>query len=117
MSDAIRSEIEQEIAEHPILVYGKGTKEMPLCGFTLETIQFFSHFGYPFEVINVLENMPKRDALSELTEWPTLPKVFINGEFYGDTDILMPMAQNGELQQLLERTFGKQGVAPTIKLH
>jgi monothiol glutaredoxin len=117
MSDAIRSEIEREIAEHPILVYGKGTKEMPLCGFTLETIQFFNAFGYPFEVINVLENMPKRDALSQMTDWPTLPKVFIRGQFYGDTDILGPMAQSGELGSLLQETFGPAKVAPTIKLH
>ena len=56
--------------------------------FTIETIEFFNHFGYPFEVVDVLENMPKRDVLAEMTNWPTLPKVFINGKFYGDTDIL-----------------------------
>jgi monothiol glutaredoxin len=117
MSDAIRSEIEREINEHPILVYGKGTKDMPLCGFTLETIQFFNAFGYPFEVINVLEDMPKRQVLAEMTDWPTLPKVFIKGQFYGDTDILGPMAESGELGTLLRDTFGATGVAPTIKLH
>jgi monothiol glutaredoxin len=117
MSDALRSEIEAEIAAHPILVYGKGTKDMPRCGFTLETIQFFNHFGYPFEVVDVLENMPKREALAEMTDWPTLPKVFIDGQFLGDTDVLLPMAQNGELQTLLEKTFSAKGVAPTIQLH
>lgn len=116
MSDAIRSEIDREVAANPILVYGKGTKEMPRCGFTLETIQFFSAFGYPFEVIDVLENMPKREVLAAMTEWPTLPKVFIDGEFYGDTDILGPMAENGELQALLEKTFKAKGIAPTIQL-
>ena len=117
MSDAIRSEIAREVAAHPILVYGKGTKEMPRCGFTLETIQFFSAFGYPFEVIDVLENMPKREVLAAMTDWPTLPKVFIDGEFYGDTDILGPMAENGELQTLLERVFADRDVQPTIQLH
>jgi len=117
MSDPIRSEIEREVAENTILVYGKGTKDAPRCGFTLETIQFFNHFGYPFEVVDVLENMPKRAALSEMTDWPTLPKVFINGEFYGDTDVLGPMAEKGELQTLLEQTFAGKGVAPTIQLH
>ncbi len=106
MSDQLQSEIEREIAGNKILVYGKGTKDAPRCGFTLETIQFFDHFGFPFEVIDVLENMPKREALSEMTNWPTLPKVFINGKFYGDTDILGPMAQNGELQTVLKETFG-----------
>jgi monothiol glutaredoxin len=117
MSDAIRSEIDREVAANPILVYGKGTKEMPRCGFTLETIQFFSAFGYPFEVIDVLENMPKREVLAAMTDWPTLPKVFIDGEFYGDTDILGPMAENGELRALLEKTFKERGVQPTIRLH
>jgi len=117
MSDAIRSEIDREVAGHPILVYGKGTKEAPRCGFTLETIQFFSSFGYPFEVIDVLENMPKREVLAAMTDWPTLPKVFIAGEFVGDTDILGPMAESGELQSLLEKTFADRGVKPTIQLH
>lgn len=118
MTDTIKQEIEGEIAANKILVYGKGTKSMPRCGFTLETIEFFNSFGYPFEVVDVLENMPKREVLSEMTNWPTLPKVFINGKFYGDTDILGPMAQNGELQNVLQETFG-QAVAPktTINLH
>src|SRR5579863_1392906 len=113
VSDQLKSEIESEVAGNTILVYGKGTKTAPRCGFTLETIEFFNHFGYPFEVIDVLENMPKREALSEMTDWPTLPKVFINGKFYGDTDILGPMAQNGELQTVLKDAFG--GEEPSAK--
>jgi monothiol glutaredoxin len=118
MSDSLKEEIEREIAANTICVYGKGTKTMPRCGFTLETIEFFNQFGYPFEVIDVLENMPKREALSELTDWPTLPKVFIKGKFYGDTDILGPMAQNGELTTVLKEAFGGQAPAPkqTINL-
>jgi monothiol glutaredoxin len=106
-------EIAREIAANTILVYGKGTKTAPRCGFTLETIEFFNRFGYPFEVIDVLENMRKRDALSEMTDWPTLPKVFIKGKFYGDTDILGPMAESGELQTTLQEAFG--GMAPATK--
>jgi monothiol glutaredoxin len=118
MNDPIRQEIDREIAANPILVYGKGTKTMPRCGFTLETIEFFDRFGYPFEVVDVLENMQKREVLSEMTNWPTLPKVFINGKFYGDTDILGPMEQNGELQQILQQAFGNAGQPKTtINLH
>ena len=119
MSDpsALRTEIEKEIADNTILVYGKGTKDAPRCGFTLETIQFFSQFGYPFEVVDVLENMPKREVLSSITNWPTLPKVFIAGKFYGDTDILGPMEEQGELRTVLEEAFaGKPAPAPVIKL-
>jgi monothiol glutaredoxin len=113
MPEQFKEEIEREIAANKILVYGKGTKTMPRCGFTLETIEFFNHFGYPFEVVDVLENMPKREALAEMTNWPTLPKVFINGKFYGDTDILGPMAQNGELQTVLKVAFGDEPQAKT----
>ena len=117
MSDPIRSEIEREIADNTILVYGKGTKDAPLCGFTMETIQFFNSFGYPFEVVNVLENMPKRAALAEMTDWPTLPKVFIKGQFFGDTDLLGPMAQHGQLQTVLAEAFPEGSVKPVIQLH
>jgi len=118
MSDALKEEIAREIAANKILVYGKGTKTAPRCGFTLETIEFFDRFGYPFEVVDVLENVPKRDVLSEMTNWPTLPKVFIGGTFYGDTDILGPMAESGELQSKLEEAFGDRRAEPkqTINL-
>lgn len=116
MSDQLREQIDREIAENTILVYGKGTKQTPRCGFTAETIQFFSRFGYPFEVVDVLEDMPKREALSQLTNWPTLPKVFINGEFYGDTDVLGPMDEKGELAPLLDAAFGPRGIKPSISI-
>ena len=108
MSQDLKQEIEKEIAGNKIVVYGKGTKTAPRCGFTLETIEFFDRFGYPFEVIDVLENTQKRDTLSTMTNWPTLPKVFINGTFYGDTDILGPMAESGELASVLKDTFGSE---------
>ena len=112
----LQDEITREIADNTILVYGKGTKAAPRCGFTAETIQFFNAFGYPFEVVDVLENMPKRAALSQMTDWQTLPKVFIDGQFHGDTDILEPMARSGELAKLLEKAFEGKGVTPTIQL-
>ncbi len=104
---SIEDEIKAEVAEHKIVIYGKGTKTAPQCGFTGETIQFFDKYGFPFEVINVLDNMPKRDALSKMTNWPTLPKVFINGDFYGDTDILDEMEAKGEVEPLLKEAFGQ----------
>ncbi len=118
MSDTTQTQINSEIAQHKILVYGKGTKDMPRCGFTLETIEFFNQFGYPFEVINVLGDDAKRAKLSEMTNWPTLPKVFINGTFYGDTDILGPMHESGELATLLADAFGGEQpqTPPVIKL-
>ena len=108
MADDISNEVASEIKEHKIVIYGKGTKSQPMCGFTGETIQFFQKYGYPFEVINVLGNDEKRQYLSQMTNWPTLPKVFINGNFYGDTDILDEMEKKGEIKPLLDEAF-KQG--------
>jgi monothiol glutaredoxin len=105
MENALKDSIDQELQANKIVVYGKGTKDAPRCGFTLETIEFFNSTGYPFEVVDVLFDNDKRQALAEMTDWPTLPKVFINGKFYGDTDILGPMRDNGELKTLLEETF------------
>lgn len=103
---SLTDEIKQEVAQNPIVIYAKGTKDAPRCGFTVETIAFFERYGKPYTVIDVLENMEKRQALSEMTNWPTLPKVFIGGEFYGDTDILDEMAAKGEIEPLLNSVFG-----------
>ena len=105
MDNSLKDTIEREIQSSTIVVYGKGTKDAPRCGFTLETIEFFGSTGYPFEVIDVLLDNDKRQALSEMTNWPTFPKVFIDGKFYGDTDILAPMRESGELDALLKEAF------------
>jgi monothiol glutaredoxin len=106
MGDPIEEEIQREIKAHKILIYGKGTKTMPMCGFTRETMLFFDKYGYPYEVVDVLPNPAKRETLTKMTNWPTLPKVFIDGQFYGDTDILEPMEKKGEMEPLLKRAFG-----------
>ncbi len=105
MNDVIEEEIQRELEQHTILIYGKGTRTAPQCGFTVETMEFFDQLGYPYEVINVLDQPVKRDALTKMTNWPTLPKVFIKTQFYGDTDVLGPMRTKGELQPLLEQAF------------
>ncbi len=108
MANAVEDEIKKEIADNKILIYGKGTKSMPMCGFTQETIVFFNKYGYDFEVIDVLRNMEKRETLSQMTNWPTLPKVFIDGQFYGDTDILDEMERKGEVLPLIKKAFGDE---------
>ncbi|MDX2084842.1 MAG: glutaredoxin domain-containing protein [Candidatus Melainabacteria bacterium] len=102
----LEQEIEQEIRAHKIMIYSKGTQEFPRCGFTMETAQFFSQLNVPFTMQDVLDNPEKRQYLSEKTDWPTLPKVFINGQFFGDTDILSEMLQTGELHTVLKEAFG-----------
>src|SRR3989454_12442822 len=108
MSDPIMQEIQDEIKKHKILIYGKGTKAMPMCGFTRETMQFFDRYGYPYESIDGLPNPAKREALTKMTNSPTLRKGFIDGRFYGRTDVLEPIAKKWELEPLLKQavTYG-----------
>ena len=96
MSDPIQEEIDREVKEHKILIYGKGTKAQPKCGFTAETMQFFDKYGYEYALLDVLENPVKREALAKMTNWPT---------FYGDTDVLDPMEAKGEVEPLLKQAF------------
>ena len=103
----MEDQIKEEITANKIVIYGKGTKEAPQCGFTVETIQFFNKYGYPFEVVNALADPDKRQALTDMTKWPTLPKVFIDGKFYGDTDILDEMESKGEVEPLIKAAFGE----------
>jgi monothiol glutaredoxin len=98
--------IQAEIAANKICIFSKGTKEIPRCGFTMETKEYFDRLGYDYLMIDVLDDMEKREALTEMTQWRTLPKVFINGQFCGDTDTLAEMEASGELQTLLKTAFG-----------
>jgi monothiol glutaredoxin len=96
-----KAEVEKEISENPIIVYTKGTKEFPRCGFTMRLKDVFTELNVPFEFQDVLEQPEKRMFLSEFCEWPTLPKVFIKGEFCGGTDIILEMIENGELEPMI----------------
>ena len=109
--DAIKEEIQNEISHHKILVYGKGTKTEPRCGFTAAVSQFFTQLDVPFEIQDVLENHEKRQVLAEDFQWPTLPKIFINGEFYGDLDVVNDLIQSGEFKEILLKAFPERAVA------
>ena len=74
MADPIEEEIQNEVKAHKILIYGKGTKTMPMCGFTRETMQFFDKYGYPYELIDVLSQPAKREALTKMTELADAPQ-------------------------------------------
>ena len=100
--DALKAEIENEIKENKIMIYTKGTREMPRCGFTRAICQFFDQYGKPYVTQDVLDNPEKRQLLNEIMDWPTLPKVFINGEFYGDNDTLDEMVAKGEFQPIID---------------
>jgi monothiol glutaredoxin len=80
----------------------KGTPVFPQCGFSARVVQILSHIGVPFKGVNVLEDMEIREGIKAYTNWPTIPQLYVAGEFVGGCDIVMEMAQSGELQGLLK---------------
>lgn len=83
----------------------KGTKLMPMCGFSNNVVQILNTLGVPFETLDVLEDYEIRQGIKEYSNWPTIPQVYINGEFIGGSDVLIELYQKGELQQLVEVAF------------
>jgi monothiol glutaredoxin len=80
----------------------KGTKLMPQCGFSNTVVQILNTLGVPFETTNILEDNELRQGIKEYSNWPTIPQVYINGEFIGGSDILIGLYQKGELQELVQ---------------
>ena len=102
MPDALLEQIKKEIASNPIILFTKGTKEMPMCGFSARTIAIFKELGKPFKTFDILPDPRIRQTLSAYSNWPTIPQVFIQGKFVGGCDIVTEMYQKGELQPLVE---------------
>ena len=84
-----------------VVLFMKGTPDMPMCGFSGRSVQILQHLGVPFKGINVLDSAELRQGIKDYTNWPTIPQLYVKGEFVGGSDILMEMFQSGELKQLL----------------
>ncbi len=102
------SDIEKEVKEHKVILYGKGDKGAPMCGFTARAMQVLEALGYPYEVRNVLTTPGLREALVEYSKWPTTPQVFIGGELIGGSDIVVELYEKGELQEKLKKAFAEK---------
>jgi monothiol glutaredoxin len=98
--------IDNEIKSNDIVVFMKGTPDFPMCGFSGRVVQILNHFKRPFKGINVLENEVLRNAIKTYSNWPTIPQVFVKGEFIGGCDITTEMAQSGELEKLFKDKLG-----------
>lgn len=94
-------EIRQQLKQHPVIIYMKGTPELPRCGFSARTVAALKATGVPFASVDVLENPYIRERLPSVSEWPTFPQVFAAGELVGGCDIVTEMAAKGELEPLL----------------
>ena len=107
MTNPVFDRIQTEIDATPVVLYMKGTPVFPQCGFSARVVQILSHVGVPFKGVNILEDQELREGIKAFANWPTIPQLYVNGEFVGGCDIVTEMFQSGELATLLD----EKGVA------
>ena len=101
MSTQAHDRIQAEITENPVMLYMKGNAMFPQCGFSARVVQILTHMGVPFKTANVLEDAGLRDGIKQFSNWPTIPQLYVKGEFVGGCDIITEMFQSGELATML----------------
>jgi monothiol glutaredoxin len=103
MSDqTVQDWIRKAVASNDVVLFMKGTKDFPQCGFSSQVAQILAHMGVAYKDINVLEDMGIREGIKSFSNWPTIPQLYVKGEFIGGCDIVREMFQEGELHQLLD---------------
>jgi monothiol glutaredoxin len=101
MADQISERIKQDITENPVLLYMKGTPVFPQCGFSAAVVQILTTMGVKFKGIDVLADPEIREGIKAFSQWPTIPQLYVKGEFVGGCDIIREMYESGELQDYL----------------
>jgi monothiol glutaredoxin len=101
MSTPTFERIQTDIGANPVMLYMKGTAMFPQCGFSARVVQILTHLGVPFQTADVLEDPELRDGVKHYSNWPTIPQLYVKGEFIGGCDIITEMFQSGELETLL----------------
>ena len=102
MTQPVFDRIKTEIAEAPVMLYMKGNAMFPQCGFSARVVQILDHLGVAYKGLNVLDSADLRDGIKAYSNWPTIPQLYVKGEFVGGCDIVREMFQAGELQQTLK---------------
>jgi monothiol glutaredoxin len=102
MDSTVQARIRQEIADTPVVLFMKGSPVFPQCGFSAAVVQILSHLGVKFKGVDVLADPQIRQGIKEFSSWPTIPQLYVKGEFVGGCDIVREMYETGELQQVLE---------------
>ena len=97
----IQDRIQAEVERQPIVLFMKGTPQFPMCGFSAQVVQILDYLGAPYKGLNVLESDDLRNGVKSYSNWPTIPQLYVKGEFVGGCDIVREMFQAGELQTLL----------------
>jgi len=103
----LKQQIVDEIGDNSIILYMKGTKDMPMCGFSNSVVQVLNHYGVEYKDVNILEDPNIRIKLSEHSGWPTIPQLFVKGELVGGADITIELHQNGQLLDILGKANEK----------
>jgi monothiol glutaredoxin len=98
----IQETIKQQIADNTIVLYMKGNAELPLCGFSARAVNMLKSCGVPFATIDVLQDEEIRQGIKIFSNWPTIPQLYVKGEFIGGSDIMAEMYETGELQELVK---------------
>ncbi len=106
IEDAIHGFIAKAIAENPVVLFMKGVPDQPRCGFSATVVQILDHLGVDFVGVDVLQSEPLRQGIKAFSDWPTIPQLYLKGEFVGGCDIIREMFEAGELKTL----FTEQGV-------
>ena len=102
---SIQDKIKQQISENPIVLYMKGSVELPKCGFSARAVNLLKSCGVAFAAIDVLQDDEIRQGIKVYSDWPTIPQLYVNGEFVGGSDIMQEMSETGELQELINGTI------------
>lgn len=97
----VMQRIEEQISEHPVMLYMKGTPDFPQCGFSARAVQILGQCGAEFAYVNVFEEQEIREGLKTFSGWPTFPQLFIQGELVGGSDIMLELYESGELPKML----------------
>lgn len=98
-------QVKKFVSEHEIVIFAKGTREQPQCGFSHRAIEIMTKIGKPFEVVNIFDDPDIRPALIEASGWPTTPQIFVAGEMIGGSDIVLELFESGELAKKVEMAF------------
>ena len=101
MDEQTRERIQQEVASGDVVLFMKGTPVFPQCGFSAAVVQVLNHMGVTFKGVDVLQDMSIREGVKEFSSWPTIPQLYVKGEFVGGCDIIREMFETGELAELL----------------
>ena len=106
--------IRKQVADNDVVLFMKGTRQFPQCGFSSQIVQILDHLGVDYSDINVLEDVSLRDGVKSFTNWPTIPQLYVKGEFVGGCDIVREMFQAEELQGLLNERGVTQNQQPQM---